>query len=149
MNIGFLIVIVLLMMMLCGFVLFYFFTQQSLRQISSRLDAMQPARAPVRRSPEAIRRERAFCHDKLVLFEASLSVTPRDELLAEEVEAIDRSRKVIKGCIDELKASGDWLGLPFDFEWTEMLDRLPNVNTLYRKAVASTSSPLAAGPSGV
>jgi hypothetical protein len=38
MNIGFLIVIVLLMMMLCGFVLFYFFTQQSLRQISNRLD---------------------------------------------------------------------------------------------------------------
>jgi hypothetical protein len=28
------------------------------------------------------------------------------------------------------------LGLPFDYEWAEMLDRLPNVLTLYRKAEA-------------
>ncbi len=144
MNEGFLIVIMLLMVMLFCFVLFYFFTQQSLRQITTRLDTMQPARTTVRRSPDTIRRERAFCHDKLVVLEASLSVTPREELTAEEVDEIDRSRRVIKGCIDELKACGDWLGLPFDFEWTEILDRLPNVNVLYRKAAAVA----AAAPEG-
>lgn len=136
MDTGLLIVIMLLMLMLCGFVLLYFFTQQSLRQISNRLEAIQPARASTKRSPETIRRERAFCHDKLVVLEASLSVTPREDLTAEELEEIDRARRIIKGCIDELKACGDWLGLPFDFEWAEMLERLPNVNALYRKAAA-------------
>jgi hypothetical protein len=33
-----------------------------------------------------------------------------------------------------LKSNGGWIGLPFEFEWTEMLERLPNLQNLYKKA---------------
>jgi len=46
------------------------------------------------------------------------------------------ARHKIKACIAGLKANGDWIGLPFEYEWVEMLERLPNVLSLYRKAEA-------------
>ena len=127
-------VLFILFFMLICVVLFYVFTQQSLNDISSRLNRLQPA-APVARTPDVIRRDRAYSHDQLVLLEAELSTTGREDLTEGEVQDIDKARKKIKTCVDELKASGDWIGLPFDFEWTEILDRLPQVNTLYRKAI--------------
>ena len=130
-----LIFFILFFMLICV-VLFYVFTQQSLNDISKRLNSMQ-SEAPVARTPDVIRRERAYSHDQLVLLEAELSTTGREDLTAAEVEDIDKARKKIKTCVDELKASRDWIGLPFDFEWTEILDRLPHVNSLYRKAIAA------------
>ena len=68
----------------------------------------------------------------------------------QELAVIDKSRSKIKACIDELKRSGDWIGMPFDFEWAEMLDRLPAVNRLYRRAVAMAeeqlNAPVVAAP---
>jgi hypothetical protein len=116
-------------------VLFYIFTQKSLNDISNRLQRLQSA-TPTARTSDVIRRERAYFHDQLVLLEADISTTGREDLTEVEVVEIDKARKKIKICVDELKASGDWIGLPFDFEWTEILDRLPNVNNLYRKAIA-------------
>ena len=135
-----LIIIVFLILILMSFILFYFYTQQSLRDISSRLDNMQPIDTN-KRSPEVIRRERAYCHDQLVLLEAELSTSKRESLTPEELDSIDRARKTIKACIEDLKQSGEWIGLPFDFEWPEMLARLPNVNTLYRKAEQQAPEP--------
>jgi hypothetical protein len=43
-------------------------------------------------------------------------------------------------CHAGLKANGDWVGIPFEYEWAEMLDRLPNVLNLYRKAEAERQS---------
>jgi len=93
---------------------------------------------------DTIRRERAFCQDKLAVLEASLSVNPRDSLTPEEVAAIDKIRKTVRTCIDELKSSGEWMGVPFDFEWNEILDRLPKVNLLYRSALAAAQAAIAA-----
>ena len=76
-----------------------------------------------------------------MVLEAELSTSKRESLTTEELESIDRARKTIKACIEELKLSGDWIGLPFDFEWTEMLARLPNVNTLYRKSEQQALEP--------
>ena len=39
----------------------------------------------------------------------------------------------IKASIAKLKSNGAWVGLPYDYEWVEMLDRLPNVWSLYQK----------------
>jgi hypothetical protein len=117
-------------------VLFYVFTQQSLNDISKRINRLQSA-APIARTPDVVRRERAYSHDQIVLLEAELSSSGREVLTEAEVMEIDKVRKKIKICVDELKASGDWIGLPFDFEWTEILDRLPRVNSLYRKAIVA------------
>ena len=55
------ILFILFFMLICV-VLFYVFTQQSLNDISNRLTRLQPA-APVARTPDVIRRERAYSHD--------------------------------------------------------------------------------------
>jgi hypothetical protein len=52
---------------------------------------------------------------------------------------VELARKNIKHCIDELKQSGEWLGLPFDFEWNEMVDRVPKVISLYRLTLAQST----------
>jgi hypothetical protein len=145
------ILFILFFMLICV-VLFYVFTQQSLNDISKRLTKMQTT-APAARTPDVIRRERAYSHDQIVLLEAELSTSGREDLTEAEIQEIDKARKKIKLCVDELKASGQWIGLPFDFEWTEILDRLPQVNALYRKAIAAqaeaSQSPELAAPTPV
>jgi len=141
MDTALLVVILLLMLLLCCFLLFYFFTQQSLRNITVRLNTMLQPPPVQQRNPESIRRDRAFAHDKLVLLEADLTNNPRVDLTAEELASIDQLSKSIRTCIAQLKKSGDWIGLPFDFEWSDILVRLPNVNNLYRKAFAMEPEP--------
>jgi hypothetical protein len=129
-----LILFILFFVLICV-VLFYFFTQQSLNDISKRLNKMQkPER--ISRTPDAIRRERAYSHDQVVILEAQLITEGREDLTETEMQEIDKARKKIKSCADELRAVGDWIGLPFDLEWNDILDRLPVLNRLYRKAIA-------------
>jgi hypothetical protein len=132
-------VLIVLFFVLACVVLFYIFTQQSLTDISNRLNKLQPPN-PAARSPDVIRHERAYCHDQLVLLEVDISNNPRDVLTIEEIQDIDKARKKIKTCTDELKKTGDWIGLPFDLEWIEMLDRMPKVNALYRKSIEQPPS---------
>ena len=137
MSVSLLIIMLFIVGMLC-LVLYHFFIQQSLRDINNRLALLQPA--PIqRRGVEVIRRERAHAHDQLVLMEADLVTNPRPSLNSDELENIDKYRKTLKGCIEELKLSGEWMGIPFDFEWTEILDRLPVINVLYRKSAAEVT----------
>ena len=35
---------------------------------------------------------------------------------------------------EELKQSEDWMGAPFDLEWSEYLDRMPRLKKLYLRA---------------
>ena len=122
-------------------VLFYVFTQQSLNDISARLTKLQKPEK-VTRTPDAIRRERAYSHDQIVILEAQLINESREDLTEAEMQEIERARKKIKSCADELRALGDWIGLPFDLEWNDILDRLPVVNRLYRKAIAAQTEAL-------
>ena len=122
-------------------VLFYFFTQQSLNDISARLNKLQKPEK-VSRTPDAIRRERAYSHDQIVMLEAQLINEAREDLTEAEMQEVDKARKKIKSCADELKAVGDWSGLPFDLEWNDILDRLPVLNGLYRKAIAAQAEAL-------
>ncbi len=141
MDTALLVVILLLMLLLICFLLFYFFTQQSLRDITARLNiALQPPPTP-KKNAESIRHDRAFAHDQLVLLEADLTNNPREDLTAEELASIDQISKTIRTCIAQLKKSGDWLGIPFDFEWADVLARVPKVNALYRKAIATEAEP--------
>ena len=95
------------------------------------------------------------------LFEATmagrclLSATPRDHwrgvdpaaLLAsdqsalnpQEVSQVDATALEIKNCNQALKNAGDWMGLPFDLEWVDMLDKLPRLNALYRASLLDPS----------
>jgi hypothetical protein len=135
-----LILFILLFVLICV-VLFYFFTQKSLNEISMRLNKMEKPEK-VSRNPETIRRERAYSHDHVVKLEAQLITEGREDLTEAELQEIDKVRKKIKSCADELRAVGDWIGLPFDLEWNDILDRLPVLNRLYRKAIAAQAEAL-------
>jgi hypothetical protein len=61
---------------------------------------------------------------------------------------VDQSRDAIKLCNDELKHTGEWVGIPFDFEWTEMFSRLPTLKARYAASVeglATVDNPALSG----
>jgi hypothetical protein len=126
-------VIFLLFFLMAGLLVFYFQTQQSLRDITFRVGQLQP-QVPMR-SANAIRLERAAHQDRLVLMEADLNQSPRDALAEAEMLLVDQSRDAIKLCNDELKHTGEWIGLPFDFEWPEVFSRLPTLKARYAASV--------------
>jgi len=126
-------VIFLLFFLMAGLLVFYFQTQQSLRDITLRVGQLQPQVAM--RTPNAIRVERAAHQDRLVLMEADLNQSPRDSLVEAELTLVDQSRDAIKLCNDELKHTGEWIGLPFDFEWAEIFNRLPTLKARYAASV--------------
>jgi hypothetical protein len=131
-------VIFLLFFLMAGLLVFYFQTQQSLRDITDQVGKLQPQVSM--RSPNAIRQERAAHQDRLVLLEADLNQTPRETLVEAELILVDQSRDAIKLCNDELKHNGEWIGLPFDFEWTEMFSRMPTLKTRYAASVESLAA---------
>jgi hypothetical protein len=128
-------VIFLLFFLMAGLLVFYFQTQQSLRDITDSVGKLQP-QMPMR-SPNAIRLERAAHQDRLVLLEADLNQSPREVLAEAELAQVDQSRDAIKLCNDELKHTGEWIGIPFDFEWTEMFSRMPTLKAQYAASVQS------------
>ncbi len=131
-------VIFLLFFLMAGLLVFYFQTQQSLRDITQRVGQLQP-QVPMR-SANAIRLERAAHQDRLVLMEADLNQSPRDTLAEAELTLVDQSRDAIKLCNDELKHTGEWIGLPFDFEWAEMFSRMPTLKARYAASVEALSA---------
>jgi hypothetical protein len=131
----FLLVVGILFILLAGFLIFYFQTQQNFKEIAEKLEEIQHPHAG-HPSSEHLKRELAVHHDMLVLLEAEISKNKRESLEEEELQVFDVARHKIKACIAGLKANGDWIGLPFEYEWVEMLERLPNVLSLYRKAEA-------------
>jgi hypothetical protein len=131
----FLLVIGVLFILLAGLLIFYFQTQQNFKEITDKLEAIEHPQTGAR-SAQALKRDLAMHRDVLFVLEADISKTKRETLTEEELKIFDVARHHIKASIAGLKANGDWIGLPFDYEWNEMLDRLPNVLGLYRKAEA-------------
>lgn len=135
----FLLVLVILFLLMAGFLIFYFQTQQNFKEIGQKLEEIQHPHSGAR-SSDTLKHELAVHHDLLVLLEAEISKNKRESLTEEELQLFDVARHKIKACIAGLKANGDWIGLPFEYEWVEMLERLPNVLGLYRKAEADKQS---------
>jgi len=126
-------IVFILFFLMAGLLIFYFQTQQSLKDIADRVGQLQPQM--VLRSPNVIRQERAVCQDRLVLLEVDLTQNQRENLTEEEIQQVELTRDAIKRCTDELKQTGDWMGIPFDFEWTEMFNRMPILKSLYWTSV--------------
>lgn len=135
----FLLVVGILFLLMAGFLIFYFQTQQNFKEIGQQLAEIQHPHSGAR-STETLKHELAVHHDVLVLLEAEISKNKRESLTEEELQQFDVARHKIKASIAGLKANGDWIGLPYEYEWHEMLERLPNVLGLYRKAEAEKQS---------
>jgi uncharacterized iron-regulated membrane protein len=133
MDIFFILLIGVLFTLMAGLLIFYFQTQQNFKEIAQKLAAIDEPK-PVVHSTEAVKLELAKHRDILFVLEAELSKTKREALTEEELKAFDLARRQIKLSISRLKTNGAWIGLPFEYEWVEMLDRLPNVWSLCQKA---------------
>ena len=122
-----------------GSAVFYYLSLQNLAQLKREMEALK-AGAAKSASSSAIRHERARCHQQLQQLESDLASTARETLTTEELSLIDYAREEIKKCTDALKHLNDWMGLPYDQEWVEMLKKLPCINTLYRAAAAAAEA---------
>jgi hypothetical protein len=111
------------------------FIQQSgnLRDLRDKLQSVQDD-AKKRRNPDTLRRERVAMLDPLLLLETGLNNRNPPILEAEELDLITTSRERIIAISQELKAVQDWIGAPYDLEWTEYLERLPRLKSLYLSA---------------
>ena len=114
--------------------IFYYLTLQNLAHIRREVDRLQ-IRARAERASSMLRAERSRCQQELQALETDLGARERSALTPQELTLLDNHRKSIKECVDALKNAGDWLGLPFDLEWVDVLQRLPRLNALYRASL--------------
>ena len=133
------VLVLFFLLVLMGSAVFYYLSLQNLAQMKREMEALK-AGAAKSASSSVIRHERARCHQQLQQLETDLASTARETLTAEELSLIDYARDEIKKCTDALKHLNDWMGLPYDQEWVEMLKKLPCINTLYRAAAAAAEA---------
>ena len=133
------VLVLFFLLVLMGSAVFYYLSLQNLAQMKREMEALK-AGAAKSASSSVIRHERARCHQQLQQLETDLASTARETLTAEELSLIDYARDEIKKCTDALKHLNDWMGLPYDQEWVEILKKLPCINTLYRAAAAAAEA---------
>ena len=133
------VLVLFFLLVLMGSAVFYYLSLQNLAQMKREMEALK-AGAAKSASSSVIRHERARCHQQLQQLETDLASTARETLTTEELSLIDYAREEIKKCTDALKHLNDWMGLPYDQEWVEILKKLPCINTLYRAAAAAADA---------
>jgi hypothetical protein len=130
-----------------GAAVFYYLTLQNLAAVKREVDKLRD-QADDARASALLRNERARCYQQLKALEADILARQRDSLSNEETAMVELNREEIQNCVNALKKSGNWMGLPFDLDWQEMWDKLPQLRSLYRSNVMQqefqTSSPAAA-----
>ena len=138
MNLTLVSLIFFFMLALIASAVFYYLSLQNLASIRREVDKLH-AQATVARSSTMLRNERARCQQQLVGMEAALLASDQSALNPHEVSQVDATALEIKNCNQALKNAGDWMGLPFDLEWVDMLDKLPRLNALYRASLLDPS----------
>jgi len=133
----------------------YYLTLQNLTAVKREVDKLR-TQADDARASAVLRNERARCYQQLLALESGLQSQPRESLGAEELAMVDINREEIRNCVEALKRSGNWMGLPYDLDWQDMWENLPALQKLYRvtavqeagQGIAGTASPAAPPPSG-
>ena len=133
----------------------YYLTLQNLAAVKREVDKLR-TQADDARASAVLRNERARCYPQLLALESGLQSQPRESLGAEELAMVDINREEIRNCVEALKRSGNWMGLPYDLDWQDMWENLPALQKLYRVTVvqeagqgtAGATSPTAPPPSG-
>ena len=117
-----------------GAAVFYYLTLQNLAAVKREVDKLRD-QADDARASALLRNERARCYQQLKALEADILARQRDSLSNEETAMVELNREEIQNCVNALKKSGNWMGLPFDLDWQEMWDKLPQLRSLYRSNV--------------
>ena len=111
---------------LCVAMIFAYSQQaRRLQDIQAQLTKIEDSK------PELLRQERAQWLDPLVLLEVQLSQSAETTLDEAQLQQIEAARDAVKSLNERLMAGREWMGPPFDLEWAEYLDRMPNLKKLY------------------
>ncbi len=113
---------------------FYYLTLQNLAAVKREVNKLRD-QADDARASALLRNERARCYQQLLALEADLQARQRESLSNEETAMVELNREEIQNCVNALKKSGNWMGLPFDLDWQEIWDKLPQLRALYRSTV--------------
>lgn len=125
--------LVLMFIIMLG-VLFQQYQQNvQFREIQDRLREMRRIEA-IEQEAAAMRREKALLLEPLNQLEAQLFSEKRNALGTEELLVIDEIRAKVRHIIARLKTMGQWMGPPFDLDWSESLEHIPIIKQLYTAA---------------
>jgi len=138
MNLTLIILIFFFLAAVIAAAVFYYLTLQNLAAVKREVDKLR-TQADDARASAVLRNERARCYQQLLALESSLQSQARESLSAEELAMVDINREEIRNCVDALKRSGNWMGLPYDLDWQDMGENLPALQKLYRVSVAQES----------
>ena len=134
MNLTLVLLIFFFLAAVLGAAVFYYLTLQNLAAVKREVNKLRD-QADDARASALLRNERARCYQQLLALEADIQTRQRDSLSNEETAMVELTREEIQNCVNALKKSGNWMGLPFDLEWQDMWDKLPQLKNLYRASV--------------
>jgi hypothetical protein len=134
MNLTLVLLIFFFLAAVLGAAVFYYLTLQNLAAVKREVNKLRD-QADDARTSALLRNERARCYQQLLALEADIQTRQRDSLSNEETAMVELNREEIQNCVNALKKSGNWMGLPFDLEWQDMWDKLPQLKNLYRASV--------------
>ena len=134
MNLTLVLLIFFFLAAVLGAAVFYYLTLQNLAAVKREVNKLRD-QADDARASALLRNERARCYQQLLALEADIQTRQRDSLSNEETAMVELNREEIQNCVNALKKSGNWMGLPFDLEWQDMWDKLPQLKNLYRASV--------------
>ena len=134
MNLTLVLLIFFFLVAVLGAAVFYYLTLQNLAAVKREVNKLRD-QADDARASALLRNERARCYQQLKALEADIQARQRDSLSNEETAMVELNREEIQNCVNALKKSGNWMGLPFDLDWQDMWDNLPQLKNLYRATV--------------
>lgn len=118
--------VALVILVVCVAMIFAYSQQtRRLQDIQNQLAKMEEKRA------DLWRQERAGLLDPLILLEGTLNQTSNPQLDEASLQQIDAARAGVKQINENLMATREWMGPPFDLEWAEYLERMPTLKRLY------------------
>lgn len=134
MNLTLVLLIFFFLAAVLGAAVFYYLTLQNLAAVQREVNKLRD-QADDARASALLRNERARCYQQLLALEADILARQRERLSNEETAMVELNREEIQNCVNALKKSGNWMGLPFDLDWQDMWGNLPQLRTLYRASV--------------
>jgi predicted membrane protein len=95
----------------------------------------------------SLRQDRSQIISQLESLETLLQSQSVTALTEEDAMIIDQLRTKVKHINDEITSLRQWIGAPFDFEWTEILERVPKMRSLFLAYNFSDQQSMIAAPS--
>jgi len=109
-------------------------------EIQARLREIRDAELREQKA-NALRAERTAIMDPITMLEATVQSRTDRSLTDEELYQVEAARTRIKAITDELMHNQQWLGVPYDLEWHELIERIPTVRSAFLEANFTPSQP--------